>query len=68
LLQLLAADARYALPDTVRADMASFVAELEAADDFDPKQFNVDMTKTSPSSVSNTLMSYDSPVRIPGLE
>jgi hypothetical protein len=44
LLQLLAADARYALPDTVRADMKSFAAELEA-DDFDPKQFKVDMTK-----------------------
>jgi hypothetical protein len=39
LLQLLAADARYALPDTVGADMKSFAAELGAADDFDPNQF-----------------------------
>lgn len=45
LLQLLPADAHFVLPDTVLVDMLTFVAELEATEDFDPKQFNVNMTR-----------------------
>lgn len=45
LLQLLATDADYALPEKVHADMAAFVAALEEAEVFDPKQFGVDMTR-----------------------
>ena len=45
LLQLLPADTRYSLPDGVRDDMANFVAALDAADDFNPKSFHVDMTR-----------------------
>lgn len=47
LLQLLPADAQYSLPDSVRDDMTNFVAALDAADDFDPKSFNVDMTRAA---------------------
>jgi hypothetical protein len=47
LLQLLPADARYSRPDSVRDDMANFVAALDAAEDFDPKSFNVDMTRAA---------------------
>ena len=45
LLQLLPADARYTLPEKVRADMVKFVAGLEAAKEFDPRQFKVEMTR-----------------------
>ncbi len=45
LLQLLSADARYVLPEKVRADMEEFVAALQAAEEFDPRQFKVDMTR-----------------------
>lgn len=47
LLQLLPADAHYALPDKVRTGMESFVLALESAAEFDPKQFSVDMTRTT---------------------
>jgi len=47
LLQLLPADAHYALPDKVRAGMETFVAALESAEEFDPTQFAVDMTRTT---------------------
>ena len=42
---ILAADASYALPSTVRGDMADFVAALSAQEDFDPTQFGVNMTR-----------------------
>ena len=45
LLQLLPADARFELPDHIREDMARFVDALEAAEGFDPKSFNVGMTR-----------------------
>lgn len=44
LLQLLPADARFELPGHVRDDMTRFVAALQAADEFDPRKFNVGMT------------------------
>jgi hypothetical protein len=47
LLQLLSAEARYDLPETVRADMITFVAALEADETFEPKAFNVDMSRAS---------------------
>lgn len=45
LVQLLPADAHFEVPDKVRADMAAFVAALEGADEYDPRKFNVDMTR-----------------------
>lgn len=45
LLQLLPADARFTLPERVRADMEKFVVGLEAAEEFDPRQFKVEMTR-----------------------
>lgn len=45
LLRLLPADARYEVPEKVRADMETFVTALEVAAEFDPKQFKVDMTR-----------------------
>lgn len=45
MLQLLAADASYALPSAVQEDMAAFVAELAGQEDFDPRQFDVNMTR-----------------------
>jgi hypothetical protein len=47
LLQLLRADAQYSLPDIVRDDMTNFVAALDAADDFDPKSFTMNMTRAA---------------------
>lgn len=44
LLQLLTADARYELPEKVKADMTAFVEALAADETFDPKAFSVDMT------------------------
>lgn len=44
LLQLLAADVVITLPKKVHVDMQAFVAGLKAAEDFDPKQFKVNMT------------------------
>lgn len=43
LLQLLTADARYDLPDTVKTDMAQFATALAADDKFDPKKLGVGM-------------------------
>jgi len=45
MLQLLPADASYALPSTVLEDMTAFVAALSEEADFDPKQFGVNMTR-----------------------
>jgi hypothetical protein len=45
MLQLLSPEARYDLPDTIRADMQAFVEGLAAQDDFEPKQFGIAMTK-----------------------
>lgn len=45
MLQLLVADASYALPSAVHADMTAFVAALSQQEDFDPKQFDVNMTR-----------------------
>lgn len=45
LLQLLTAEARYPLPDKIRADMTEFIAALAIDDTFDPKAFEVDMTR-----------------------
>lgn len=45
MLQLLATDANFALPSTVQSDMADFVAALSGQEDFDPKQFGVNMTR-----------------------
>lgn len=45
LLQLLPADARFTLPERVRADMEKFVVGLDAAEEFDPRQFKVEMTR-----------------------
>ena len=45
LLQVLPAGADYALPEKVHADMTGFVVALEEEEAFDPKSFNVDMTK-----------------------
>jgi hypothetical protein len=47
LLQLLSADARHPLPRRVHADMETFVTALEAAEEFDPKQFKVDMARNT---------------------
>ena len=45
LLQLLRADARYDVPDKVGADLSTFVAALDGADDYDPRKFDVGMTR-----------------------
>lgn len=45
LLQLLSPDARYDLPEPIRADMKAFVEALGAQDDFEPKQLKIAMTK-----------------------
>lgn len=45
MLQLLAADANYALPSTVQEDMGAFVRAVEVQEDFDPRQFDVNMTR-----------------------
>lgn len=45
LIQLLPADAHFPLPDTVRVDMQAYVSALAEAVDFDPKHFNVDMSR-----------------------
>ena len=45
LLQLLPADARYDVPDKVRADMSVFVAALDGAGDYDPGKFGIAMTR-----------------------
>lgn len=47
LMQVLVADARFDLPASVRADMVAFVDALEDAEDFDPRQFGVPMTRTT---------------------
>lgn len=45
LLQVLIADAHYELPDKVRTDMGEFVTALEADETFNPKAFDVGMTR-----------------------
>ncbi|MBN8815230.1 MAG: hypothetical protein J0J06_07260 [Sphingomonas sp.] len=45
LLQLLAADAQYELPATVRTDMTTFANALAEEQDFEPKAFGVAMTR-----------------------
>ena len=45
MLQLLSADAVYSLPPPVHDDMTAFVAALSDQQDFDPKQFSVNMTR-----------------------
>ena len=45
MLQLLSADAVYPLPPPVHDDMTAFVAALSDQQDFDPKQFSVNMTR-----------------------
>lgn len=47
LLQLLSADARHELPETVKADMAEFVTGIEADETFDPKAFKVEMNRAA---------------------
>ena len=45
MLQLLSADASYPLPPPVHDDMTAFVVALSDQQDFDPKQFSVNMTR-----------------------
>lgn len=45
LLQLLSQEARYALPAPVADDMRAFVDNAAIEDDFDPRQFKVNMTR-----------------------
>lgn len=45
MLQLLSADASHPLPPPVHDDMTAFVAALSDQQDFDPKQFSVNMTR-----------------------
>ncbi|OYX60197.1 MAG: hypothetical protein B7Y89_16895 [Novosphingobium sp. 32-60-15] len=45
MLQLLATDASYSLPSTVQEDMGAFVRAVEVQEDFDPRQFDVNMTR-----------------------
>lgn len=45
LVQLLGASANYALPETVRSDMLAFVEAMPGEADFNPKSFDVNMTK-----------------------
>ena len=45
MLQLLAVEAAYDLPETVHADMAAFVDALAGQEDFDPKAFHVKMDR-----------------------
>lgn len=45
MLQLLAADASYALPSAVRDDMRAFVQAVAVQENFDPRQFDVSMTR-----------------------
>ncbi|MDO7837113.1 MAG: hypothetical protein B7Y89_16565 [Novosphingobium sp. 32-60-15] len=45
LLQLLSQEARYALPPAVAEDMLAFVENAAIEDDFDPRQFKVNMTR-----------------------
>ncbi len=45
LLQLLSQEARYALPPAVAEDMLVFVENAAIEDDFDPRQFKVNMTR-----------------------
>lgn len=45
LLQLLSPDSVYELPASVHADMADFTQAVANAEDFEPKQFGVAMTR-----------------------
>jgi hypothetical protein len=45
MLQLLTADASYALPPAVQEDMGAFVQAVAVQEDFDPRQFDVNMTR-----------------------
>lgn len=45
LLQVLSPEASYSLPATVANDMRSFVEAATAEADYDPRQFNVNMTR-----------------------
>ena len=45
LLQLLSQEARYVLPPAVAEDMLAFVEKAAIEDDFDPRQFKVNMTR-----------------------
>lgn len=45
LLQLLPADEQYDLPPSIRDDMTEFTLALRDAEDFDPKKFDVNMTR-----------------------
>lgn len=45
LLQLLSPDANIALPESVANDMRSFVERVTAEADYDPRQFNVSITR-----------------------
>lgn len=45
LLQLLSSEASHTLPNSIADDMRSFVALATAEDDYDPKQFKVNMTR-----------------------
>lgn len=47
ILQLLAAEVRHALPETVKADMAAFVEALARDETFDPKAFQVAMDRAT---------------------
>jgi hypothetical protein len=45
LLQLLPADAEVEIPERIREDMAAFTTALGTAEDFNPEQFKVEMSK-----------------------
>lgn len=45
MLQVLAADARYPLPEPIRADMAAFADALADQGDFEPKALGLNMTR-----------------------
>ncbi len=45
LLQLLPADEQFDLPPSIHDDMTEFTLALGDAEDFDPKQFDVNMTR-----------------------
>ena len=50
LLQLVSAEARYTLPESVAADVRAFIDQAAREPDFDPRQFHVNMTRETVES------------------
>lgn len=50
LLQLVSAEARYTLPESVAADVRAFIDQAARDPDFDPRQFDVNMTRETVES------------------